>query len=212
MLIEAHSPPLTGDQKLRDVAIPLIGPDEDTSNIPRAMCVHRRATPPGKLAAAESTAGAARPSSQRASRASTRWKRLHVAVCVTCASAAIGLMFQRKLLTAPLTWPCSIRNTPSLVSPVSSADCGSTVRMYQKQVTSRARSVCAIISPVAFPTVSNGVNVLNQAFGGYTGGDSNNLLDDTWVWDGSSWTGMVSGMTWARPRVMAPPRTPSGFP
>ena len=40
VLIEAHSPPLTGDQKLRDVAIPLTGPDEDTSNIPRAKNIH----------------------------------------------------------------------------------------------------------------------------------------------------------------------------
>ena len=55
-------------------------------------------------------------------------------------------MFQRKLLTAPLTRPRSTRNTPSRVNPVSSAVCGSTVRMYQKQVTSSARSVCAIIS------------------------------------------------------------------
>ena len=43
------------------------------------------------------------------------------------------------------------RNTPSRVSPVTSAVCGSTVRMYQKQVTSSARSVCAIISRVDGP-------------------------------------------------------------
>lgn len=40
VLIEAHSPPLTGDQKLRDAAIPLTGPEEDTANIPRARNIH----------------------------------------------------------------------------------------------------------------------------------------------------------------------------
>src|ERR1700676_5689373 len=51
-----------------------------------------------------------------------------------------------KLLTAPTTSPSSTRYTPSLVSPVSSMVCGSTSRMYHRQVSSRARLVEAIIS------------------------------------------------------------------
>src|ERR1700722_9513806 len=51
-----------------------------------------------------------------------------------------------KLFTAPTTSPSSTRYTPSLVSPVSSRTCGSTSRMYHRQVSSSPRPVDAIIS------------------------------------------------------------------
>src|ERR1035441_3165505 len=59
---------------------------------------------------------------------------------------ATGLSLNLKLFTAPTTSPFSTRYTPSRVSPVSSSVCGSTSRMYQRQVSSRPRPVLAIMS------------------------------------------------------------------
>src|SRR5580658_6126591 len=61
-------------------------------------------------------------------------------------SMSTGDSLNLKLFTAPTTSPSSIRYTPSRVSPVSSRTCGSTSRMYHRQVSSSARSVDAIIS------------------------------------------------------------------
>src|ERR1700728_2925762 len=57
-----------------------------------------------------------------------------------------GDSLNRKLFTVPVTSPSSTRYTPSRVSPVSSRVCGSTSRMYHRQVSSRPRPVEAIIS------------------------------------------------------------------
>ena len=54
------------------------------------------------------------------------------------------------MFTAPTTSPDSTRYTPSRVSPVSSSVCGSTWRMYHRQVSSSPRSVEAIIDASDF--------------------------------------------------------------
>src|SRR5579872_765294 len=61
-------------------------------------------------------------------------------------SIPTGDSLNRKLFTAPVTSPFSTRYTPSRVRPVSSRVCGSTSRMYHRQVRSSPRDVPAIIS------------------------------------------------------------------
>src|SRR5215813_12716142 len=60
-------------------------------------------------------------------------------------SMPTGDSLNLKLFTAPVTSPFSTRYTPSLVSPVRSRVCGSTSRMYHRQVSSSPRRVEAII-------------------------------------------------------------------
>jgi glycine/D-amino acid oxidase-like deaminating enzyme len=62
----------------------------------------------------------------------------------TFASITRGLSLKRRLVAGWVIFPFSIRNRPSRVRPVSCKVCGLTVRMYQKRVTRRPRSVPAM--------------------------------------------------------------------
>src|SRR5471032_3408468 len=59
-----------------------------------------------------------------------------------------GLSLKRKFLIGCLILPFSMENVPSRVKPVSSTDCGSTMRIYQVRVTSTPFLVLAISSAV----------------------------------------------------------------
>ena len=70
-------------------------------------------------------------------------------------------------MTAPVTSPFSTRKTPSRVSPVSSSVCGSTSRMYQRQVSRSPRSVAATISgSVAVAVASSRIRLSTAAVAG----------------------------------------------
>src|SRR6185503_1741409 len=77
-----------------------------------------------------------------------------------------GESLKRKLRTAFVTLPFSMRKTPSRVRPVYIAVRGSTSRRYHSRVMSRPRGVEAIISsvlvgpPIIFTVVGNPVAVL----------------------------------------------------
>src|ERR1700712_5597566 len=61
-------------------------------------------------------------------------------------SRSSGLSLKRKLFTAAVTSPSSIRYTPSLVSPVSNSMVGSTSRMYHSVVSTRLSAATATLA------------------------------------------------------------------
>ncbi len=73
-------------------------------------------------------------------------------VCVVSASQFFSMVsgdsFQRKLFTGSVMRPFSMRKTPSRVRPVASASRGSSVRVYQKRVTSSPRFTPATSSSI----------------------------------------------------------------
>src|SRR5215472_5024704 len=83
-------------------------------------------------------------------------------------SIPTGLSLNRKLLTAPATSPFSTRYTPSLVSPVSSSVCGSTWRMYHRQVSKRPCLVEEIIDDSDGPGEAS-EDITRLSTGGVTG-------------------------------------------
>ncbi len=74
-------------------------------------------------------------------------------------------MFHRKFWTGMVISPFSMRNSPSRVMPVLSSVALSTPRMYQKNVTSKPRLVCLIMSAVLRSDPSMTRLMLTLAFG-----------------------------------------------
>ncbi len=98
---------------------------------------------------------------------------------------ATGLSLNLKLFTAPTTSPFSTRYTPSRVSPVSSSVCGSTSRMYQRQVSSRPRPVLAIMSSrdalLPGPSGPDGPSRIRFPMAGVTGRLVRSAVYRVWV-------------------------------
>src|SRR6185437_9932042 len=90
-------------------------------------------------------------------------------ICAIRPSRSTGDSLNRKLLTTPVTSPPSTRYTPSRVSPVSSRDCGSTSRMYQRQVSSSPRSVDLVISSRPGASASPGPSMSRLSPGSASG-------------------------------------------
>src|ERR1035438_4723586 len=81
--------------------------------------------------------------------------RTGVPIATVFFSISTGLWLKRKFITGAVTLPCSIRKTPSRVSPVICIDCGLTTLIYQKRVTNSPRSTPAIRSARLLPPPSS---------------------------------------------------------